>query len=113
MKRLIEDIDRQATKIGLYTTTKFHTGGQPMSPQTKASYTSGPWTMGHYQENGHDVWQGNSKINLRLEANARLIAAAPALLEALKAMLDEHSECKGCESSDMALKAIAYAEGQR
>ena len=31
------------------------------------------------------------------------------LLEVIAALLDEHSDCKGCESSTLALKAIAEA----
>lgn len=38
--------------------------------------------------------------------------AAPALLEALKAVLDEHSDCTGCASSNQALATIAAAEGR-
>jgi len=47
-----------------------------------------------------------------VEASARLIAAAPELLEACKALLDEHSDCKGCESSAFAMDIIAKAEGR-
>jgi len=46
------------------------------------------------------------------QANARLIAAAPEMLEALHAMLDEHADCKGCDASDLAFAAIAKAEGR-
>ncbi len=34
------------------------------------------------------------------------------LLRAIKALLDEHSDCKGCMSSGLAFKAIKRAEGR-
>ncbi|HSG19548.1 MAG TPA: hypothetical protein VLA31_02160 [Burkholderiaceae bacterium] len=51
--------------------------------------------------------------SIRTDANARLIAAAPDLLEALKAMLEyygSHTACVECQ--DMARAAIAKAEGK-
>jgi hypothetical protein len=51
-----------------------------------------------------------------VEANARLIAAAPDLLEALRAMVKNfrsYSECRGDDDVlDQALAAIAKAEGR-
>lgn len=50
--------------------------------------------------------------SIRTDANARLIAAAPDLLEALKAMLDYYgSHTARVECQDMARAAIAKAEG--
>lgn len=63
------------------------------------TYTPGPWT-----ENGREIWPANGKAKDSVlascyqvppydaEANARLIAAAPALVEALEAMLKDASQ---------------------
>ena len=32
------------------------------------------------------------------------------LVEALKMMLDEHADCKGCKASDVALQALAHVQ---
>ena len=45
------------------------------------------------------------------EANARLIAAAPELLEALKAVLDHFDKASFERAFSLAAKAIAKAEG--
>ena len=37
-------------------------------------------------------------------------AAFRACIDALRAMLDEHADCKGCEASDIAFKALTLAE---
>lgn len=39
-------------------------------------------------------------------------ASARELLDVCKSLLDEHSDCKGCESSKLAFKAIAKAEAK-
>ena len=46
------------------------------------------------------------------DANARLIAAAPELLEAVKAGVEQHGESCGCCSCHLARAAIARAEGR-
>jgi len=49
------------------------------------------------------------------EANARLIAAAPDLLAALKAMFADACDCGPgihCRSCELGLRAIAKAEGK-
>ena len=54
----------------------------------------------------------NAPTALEAEANARLIAAAPDLYRAVVALLDEHQDCKGCASSDLALAALAAVKGE-
>lgn len=51
-------------------------------------------------------------LPVEYKANARLIAAAPDLLDAVYALLDEHADCKGCHASELAFAAIAKAEGR-
>lgn len=86
--------------------------------------TAGPWNIGEYSNNGHNVYGptgtgpkvgwGNS------EANARLIAAAPALLAALQAVVKGYDRmfCDDQDGSradldkamDLVVPAIAQAE---
>jgi len=94
-----------------------------MKNKTKINHTPGPWEAPYenpkslqYSIDGgpnidHDVdptnWvhvvvSGNSE---RLEANARLIAAAPELLEALKSLGDERLENRNVVDNAI-LKAI-------
>lgn len=88
------------------------------------THTPGPWS---YIGNGDvvaksDKYCGGEKdiasvfltVNDEDEANARLIAAAPDLLEALKDMLDGHEDaCTGYGegAADKARAAIAKATG--
>jgi len=88
------------------------------------THTQGPWS---YIGNGDvvaksDKYCGGEKdiasvfltVNDEDEANARLIAAAPELLEALKDMLDGHEDaCTGYGegAADKARAAIAKATG--
>lgn len=98
--------------------------------------TPGPWRVG---ERGHTVYgppNGNPSPELVatihggtdahtvvsrmyiMEANARLIAAAPEMLAALKYIVNWTPvfffpySGEGQEASDMAIKAIAKAEGK-
>lgn len=88
-----------------------------------SEFIPGPWNIG--TKNGARVWSENGETliadadvseSLRKEikkANARLIAAAPELLEALKDMLDGHEDaCTGYGegAADKARAAIARAE---
>lgn len=89
-------------------------------PSTSAhtiQHTPGPWRV-----QGTGIWGGHADGLERLiaglwthyvgqqqtEANARLIAAAPELLEALKALLSPDAE----GDVDMAIAAIRKAEGR-
>lgn len=100
----------------------------------KAKHTPGPWAITRRWADGKRIIvEGNQEDWFRLEAhvvcddcdtdtaeaNARLIAAAPDLLEACKAMLRTHGvhgpcthhNCDSCEMAyDKAKAAIAKAE---
>jgi hypothetical protein len=101
-----------------------------------SGYTKGPWIQNPtnisiatapYDEGGRQVSfvQGVSNKE-QARANARLIAAAPELLESLKGVLGEESECEGQSNGnvasvlrrtnpalvDLAEAAIAKAEAQ-
>jgi hypothetical protein len=99
-------------------------GPQPLKQKPRVSHTPGPWTTEHpfnlnlTDRSKRGVYSGDKKnwsmiaeINggggLPIEANARLIAAAPELLEACKSAL-------ACEiGSETKLKnAIAKATAQ-
>jgi len=61
----------------------------------------------HKYEDDPDVWD-------EIRANANLIAAAPELLEALEAMLDEYDVHQGHMGTyTNAIEAIAKAKGER
>lgn len=88
------------------------------------SHTPGPWLTTESTEHwgrvnvtiqaaftANDIataWQGNTETN---RANARLIAAAPELLEALEEVLGWETLCP-IETYEMASAAIAKARGQ-
>ena len=58
-------------------------------------------------------WFADDEAGFPVEANARLIAAAPCLLEALKDWLESWKTGDGIlESRDKAIEAIAKAEGE-
>ena len=97
-------------------------------------YTKGPWRACHNGEcSCHMVWSiphdcvvavgigakdvdytgGDGIVNESIiAANTRLIAAAPDMYEALKAMADIHSPYSPKVAHDMADKALAKAEGK-
>jgi hypothetical protein len=87
---------------------------------TNAKPTPGPWKI-KKDRFSQSVWAGNERIaemmgwgKNRRRANARLIAAAPAMLEALRLMMDTTRHCDGRpyqSSFDAARAAIAQAEG--
>lgn len=65
-----------------------------MSTTTKAQHTPGPWTVteiGTIEDDSHNPAQIASISPRNREANARLISAAPEMLEAL-----EQLECPDC-----------------
>ena len=89
-------------------------------------HTPGPWlyaqegvdAFGIVQPDGHSIVHlvalQNSTSASHLPANARLIAAAPDLLDALKDMLDNHEDaCTGYGegAAEKARDAIAKATG--
>lgn len=92
-----------------------------------AKFTPGPWEMGDYYATGIYVWDENQDRcvalvedcdvdHSELEANARLIAAAPKLLEALESLVAEinhepNSEF-GFPSLERATATIAEAKGE-
>lgn len=94
---------------------------------TLPPYTPGPWAYQNDIEmivSRHPEWNWSSICKLATgedsrqeESNARLIAAAPELLEALQGIVEnEHgctceSECDGECWHAIALRAIAKAEG--
>lgn len=76
-------------------------------------HTPGPWTV----NGGDDVWIGNRTcVHIGDEDDARLIAAAPDLLEVLKSLLDmDISYRRGPvvqEAVEKARAAIAKATGE-
>jgi len=84
------------------------------------NHTPGPWVY-YYEKigNQHIVWSDNSRIvslsmNDDAESNARLIAAAPDLLEALSVLVELVS-CQICDDDHPAIinarDAIAKATG--
>ena len=102
---------------------------------TKTAHTPGPWEVAYLDHNGQRVvraehievctcWHHSvGSIEKEMEVNARLIAAAPELLEALKKIIARHSElvCSGdCgfwdvedeEEMKLARAAISKAEGR-
>ncbi len=80
-------------------------------------HTPGPWRMDHDGSNWMvvtddypemvDVWGFNGMPAVEVVANARLIAAAPELLEALECLL----EMGHAKAGDLARAAIAKARG--
>ena len=88
-------------------------------------HTPGPWnriiadgyTVRHpqiYSDTGpvaNATWLGDGRLD-ELNANARLIAAAPELLEALEALLDYENGIQKAKAEQMARAAIAKAGGE-
>ena len=93
-------------------------------------HTPGPWRISEY-DNGYLIGAYDGSIALTTgraitikkyknerEANARLIAAAPELLEALSAVTNNYIDTYGDEGNDapesikVALATIAKAEGR-
>jgi hypothetical protein len=98
-----------------------------------SKHTPGPWVAAPYEGYGPrtTVRQGCERTGMRIastfettsprniernEANARLIAAAPELLQALMAICDEGDARQGyasIEAYDIARTAIAKATGEQ
>ena len=97
---------------------------------SEVTHTPGPWSVtdnrslnGAYwiefdfacsiaevRHGGEDTWEGDAYPGTP-EANARLISAAPELLEALEDLCDWGTECTQ-DKWDKARAAIAKARGQ-
>lgn len=116
-----------------------------MSETTKTQHTPGPWEVdtvptqvgvchriGPFPSRGPETYgyaciyvdgdpagiEGTDTLSAELRANARLIAAAPGLLAACKALLAAYGEAHAlydlgeCDGSLLARTAIAKAEGR-
>lgn len=84
--------------------------GWPNEQKAMSKHTPGPW---HYAESSTTVNFARAAVHDPEDANAHLIAAAPDLLEALKALLDavvrrDHKD----KALRTARAAIAKAKGQ-
>ena len=90
-------------------------------------HTPGPWTYEQISNNAYVIDENGSAVMLyrnpddEMKANARLIAAAPELLEALEGMLaiDQENHQRGhddddvCKEVQTARAAIAKAKGEQ
>ena len=96
-----------------------------MSKQANA-WTPGPWIVGRIPiiDAGRKAKYSNVEYALlnvyveragEAEANARLIAAAPQMAEALQQMLEDHDPCEHnsgpCEDARAALRAAGVGDG--
>ena len=98
-----------------------------MSTQGSAQFTPGPWIAALGERLNTDVYhrdkQGNRVFvaEFATQADAVLGAAAPAMYEALKAMLalsgdedlPDNGELSGASICDFARNALAQAEGRQ
>lgn len=84
------------------------------------SFTPGPWETLSFSQHELQTDFAMVKIGKRVhmvgysdedKANARLIAAAPELLEALEALLDYENGIQKAQAEQMARAAIAKAGG--
>ena len=96
-----------------------------LQPTTQpAKHTPGPWVVNTFIVNGQHKLEvlDATGANACVQANAHLIAAAPAMYEALKALLAMQIECEGllltiekdyhCHQTRQARAALAQAEGK-
>ena len=77
------------------------------------SYTKGKWLVMGNQRKGHFDFVLPLADDKDFQANARLIAAAPDLLEALKDILQQAGLSTNCPSYLKMKQAIAKAEGAK
>lgn len=86
-------------------------------PANNTKHTPGPWLVMGNQRNGHFDFVLPTADDKDFQANARLIAAAPELLEACKVLADLCTDAKCVQSvkwtsaRDQARAAIQKAEG--
>jgi hypothetical protein len=90
--------------------------------ETKMSHTPGPWKDEITEEGEllvrmdkrHSVYIGDIEDTCReCHANARLVAAAPELLEALQAFVDYHAtDYEDIPEMEQARRIIAKAKGE-
>ena len=88
----------------------------------KAQFTPGPWVVNTFIVNGQHKLEvlDTTGANVCVQANAHLIAAAPAMYEALQALLaligdedlPDNGELSGASICDFARSALAQAEGR-
>lgn len=83
-----------------------------------AQHTPGPWTFGYTGASGYCIYGAGQHIAISIlykkdggEANARLIAAAPELLEALRLCAGFAEAYGQPETRDQVRAAIAKATG--
>ena len=93
-------------------------------PAGGAQFTPGPWVVNTFIVNGQHKLEvlDATGANACVQANAHLIVAAPAMYEALKALLAMQIECEGllltiekdyhCHQTRQARAALAQAEGK-
>ncbi len=77
-----------------------------------SGFTKGKWQYGHngYETGYHVAVDGMYLLEVDKEDDARLIAAAPELYEALKAMTDAFLDTKGSHGAqEQAAMEAAYA----
>ena len=102
-----------------------------MSTENQSTHTPGPWRMGRVQDPGNAAWYVTPQPKLLAdvcvvefdcdtarrieehEANARLIAAAPELLEVLEGIVTRKDPEGFLPEYDKARAAIAKAKGTK
>lgn len=100
-----------------------------MTPQTKTKHSPAPWVATKDKHGRNYIWkkgdelEGSNRLSIAAthynhEANARLIASAPCLLEALKGMVEtwngprDQAALKFAHWVNKANLAISKAEGE-
>jgi len=81
---------------------------------TNTKHTPGPWTLegGKVCGNGYYIATVNSHGTTEGRANATLMAAAPDLLEALEAIMDEETPLTGKPSHAQLVEHWEYEKSQ-
>ena len=90
---------------------------------SEGKYTPGPWEVGSLcdseffayniaGQDGYHVAKASSRSEIETSANARLISAAPELLEALERILEDEEVALSRPDYVFAHEAVAKARGQ-